>query len=1199
MSEQRKLIYHTTSTLISASAGTGKTYQLASRYIALLMLGAEPQKIIALTFTRKAAGEFRSRILHALAEGACDVRDTASGRNSLAARIWEVWSGLSVYKTNGEITCTPAANSTPLLPATVAIVKRATAEGKYPEELYSAPAEKELRDYLKLPEQTAAEFAKLLRKVVMAMSELELSTIDSFFNTLVTGNSLELGINNITPLDPTDEPKARRATIGAYLEARTTETEKRTAFLNMFAELTGGKGTKTISRLEKELQSHLSLYRENPHADAWANDSYFAQQSTTDFQTLTQEEASEWNSLAAELSNLLKSYTEKDFPRYIYPGLKKLASRQLGLSPTFTKWANSQGNPGNDFDALSGIDRVIALAVWLYKTLPAKCLHDAKARTRSLFSLLRDYADAYEQRITSTGQFSFNDISRKAKELMTMEHGLGDDVIDSAFCREHLALRTGKHYKHWMLDEFQDTSDEQFETLAPVLEFVIGDSEIPFTEDYPRPLPASLRPYHEDSSHYVADGSLFVVGDDKQGIYGFRTGETQAFDILKTDRTWSEPVKQAELIKSFRSSPVIMGKDGFVNAIFSKLHAVEREDTADNAVDLTAYTHHDTAKAFAGYTELQVIAKDDGDASDSEEPTMKTGAYKAVCSILQRLTVNDKSPINGISIGILTRTNSEAEALVNYLRNNMPELPVLLVKDTLAATACPLGEMLHHLFRWLLHPHESLSLSVVKASFMAPLLAGAANNNEAWLSLRSNLDARGYTRMIQRIFALFPLHSLSEEQQNAHRQLMTTWLNAARAFDAAGGNLASWVRRVATLSSQGVASSRYVQIMTMHKSKGLEFDAVILPFLSDSAIDEDSDLTYFRSPDGRSLLLNPANKETRAAFWPGAFEPLQAEWKQKRSREAYNLLYVAITRARHANYILLNGNALADSKGTFKACARSTSGLIRRAMGDTTEAYTQTTILGTPMGTENWYASLADKSASSAQQTTTATPGKAIPRRQRMSPSALARAEDKTVTEAEDTSNKPIAHAFASSGTDFGTAVHACFEQISWLHEPLPAWLAAPATAEQQVAAAALRMPRVRELFTQAPGQQAYNEQAIEAISDKNEWISGTIDRLVLTHDSSGNVIAAHIIDYKTNKPEPREGYADFYDWLMAHYQPQMRQYRELIARAFALPLERVCVSLLSCPRDFVKAPARVLTYTAKQWEYTPHFCQQELPGLL
>ena len=68
---QNALIYHTTSSLISASAGTGKTYQLASRYIALLMLGVAPEKIIALTFTKKAAGEFRSRILHALAEGAC------------------------------------------------------------------------------------------------------------------------------------------------------------------------------------------------------------------------------------------------------------------------------------------------------------------------------------------------------------------------------------------------------------------------------------------------------------------------------------------------------------------------------------------------------------------------------------------------------------------------------------------------------------------------------------------------------------------------------------------------------------------------------------------------------------------------------------------------------------------------------------------------------------------------------------------------------------------------------------------------------------------------------------------------------------------------------------------------------------------------------------------------------------------------
>ena len=56
--------------MIRASAGSGKTFQLANRYLALMVLGEKPEEIIALTFTRKAAGEFASRIMTRLAEGA-------------------------------------------------------------------------------------------------------------------------------------------------------------------------------------------------------------------------------------------------------------------------------------------------------------------------------------------------------------------------------------------------------------------------------------------------------------------------------------------------------------------------------------------------------------------------------------------------------------------------------------------------------------------------------------------------------------------------------------------------------------------------------------------------------------------------------------------------------------------------------------------------------------------------------------------------------------------------------------------------------------------------------------------------------------------------------------------------------------------------------------------------------------------------
>ena len=57
------------STMIRASAGSGKTFQLANRFLALMMLGESPEKIIALTFTRKAAGEFTGRIMTRLKNG--------------------------------------------------------------------------------------------------------------------------------------------------------------------------------------------------------------------------------------------------------------------------------------------------------------------------------------------------------------------------------------------------------------------------------------------------------------------------------------------------------------------------------------------------------------------------------------------------------------------------------------------------------------------------------------------------------------------------------------------------------------------------------------------------------------------------------------------------------------------------------------------------------------------------------------------------------------------------------------------------------------------------------------------------------------------------------------------------------------------------------------------------------------------------
>ena len=70
-------------TIIRASAGTGKTHQLACRYLLLLFSGLRPEKILATTFTKKAAGEILNRILTWLADGALDEESCAKLANNL------------------------------------------------------------------------------------------------------------------------------------------------------------------------------------------------------------------------------------------------------------------------------------------------------------------------------------------------------------------------------------------------------------------------------------------------------------------------------------------------------------------------------------------------------------------------------------------------------------------------------------------------------------------------------------------------------------------------------------------------------------------------------------------------------------------------------------------------------------------------------------------------------------------------------------------------------------------------------------------------------------------------------------------------------------------------------------------------------------------------------------------------------------
>ena len=100
---------------------------------------------------------------------------------------------------------------------------------------------------------------------------------------------------------------------------------------------------------------------------------------------------------------------------------------------------------------------------------------------------------------------------------------------------------------------------------------------------------------------------------------------------------------------------------------------------------------------------------------------------------------------------------------------------------------------------------------------------------------------------------------------DSHR-MIHEWLEEAVSFDAAGGSLDEWLLHMRTCCRKENGSAQFVQVMTMHKSKGAEFDAVILPFLGTKAVDQprEEGIPYFISENREGIM-----GFSRQEYWSG------------------------------------------------------------------------------------------------------------------------------------------------------------------------------------------------------------------------------------------------------------------------------------------------------------------------------------------
>jgi len=1096
--------------LIDASAGTGKTYQLTSRFIALMALGAELRKMIALTFTNKAAGEFRNRIFQALSDGAQGKPDAEiPHRNALAVRIWETWTRHEEGKK-------------PLYGPAVEALEKARALGVDPESRAWPEA--------RIPKLDKAFFQGMLKDLVQHVSDLRLQTLDSFFNRIVSNS-------DAFPLRAMNErqtEKAKRKAMLSVLRSASCSATSKMAFMSVYEAISQDSGGgKMVDKLVELMDKYASLLYRHPDNEGaektgayrvWGNLEPFSFPVEPTEVIKTDDDYKRWQD---EIDSYLARFTKMgfdyaaDFKERVTEQLQTFRSRLLTCNTinSLIKWSRNEKKikrpkQQDAAGAYSLVQELRVLVRGFCDEFLGSRLKSVQLRTQAIYALACQYVKAYEREVLRAGWAGFDDIMRRANTLLK---------------DPSMGCKMNSLFDHWLLDEFQDTSREQWETLRDFFEEIAQD-------------PDNAK-------------SLFVVGDAKQSIYGFRNASPELFLNLQKDQPseqrglqWNKVFQVTSLDKSRRSSKLIMD---FVNGLFKSIRETEANDKGEEKKELLGtlegFTKHGACGPMAekrGYVRVSEV----GVAGDKADE-IREKAYDEVVNILNNeLTEQAENGARrlkgGMTLAVLTGKNEEAAKIAARIRSQCPGLPVQLVSDKPVAEASPLGAAFMAFFRWLQHPADKFRLNVLQNSLLKDIFREKYPESD-WQRWIDKLSRDGYAATIRGLVGTLP-------QKLRHERVVSEWLEAAYAFDGKGGSLDDWLLEIACVSSKGDPSPRYVQVMTMHKSKGMEFDAVIVPLLKQK--NESDKLQVFLDDEENGLLILPGDSKKLGALGSDRINEIAEAKKLKRRQEDYNLLYVALTRAKRANYILIpKGKQPNDSQTEEKPSKNQKNSspqylpgaMLKRAVeGGGFESQQDGYVF--KGSDENWMDDLKGASAKVGKHASGKL-GEAVSRRRRVSPSKSESGEHSWQAKGQGDA------AAAAKKAKLGTAVHALFEQLEWWNEgSLPPWCRHPKTEAEEMACAALQEPAIRRIFDKASfpeGTQVYNEQRVEAVSGA-EWTSASIDRLIIKPD--GSVL---IVDYKTNKDASN---------LKEEYREQMSGYRKLVADALGIPLAKVEVCLVA-----------------------------------
>ena len=463
---------------------------------------------------------------------------------------------------------------------------------------------------------------------------------------------------------------------------------------------------------------------------------------------------------------------------------------------------------------------------------------------------------------------------------------------DSPFIFEKI----GTQLEHVMIDEFQDTSTVQWQNFKVLLQECMS---------------------HQHSRN-------LIVGDVKQSIYRWRSGDWRLLNAIDQQFPYADETVDIQPLKvNWRSSRHIIN---FNNAFFQTAaeheYEAQREEYPIGAEQLR-HAYDDVAQEIpdgrdnSGYVNIRLLPAD-----NYQENTLE-----AIADTIRQLQEQGAALHD---IAILVRTNKHIPLIAAYFDEQLPDIRIIsdeAFRLDASVSICLLIQALH----LLTHPDDQLAKATIVKLYQHTVLGNSVAESELLIKDRDldTLLPEAYIRhmqellqmplyeLVERLYAIFQLECLNE--QSAYLCAFYDRLNQFVQDHVADIDafIREWEETICSKTIQSDATDG-VRILSIHKSKGLEFPHVIIPFCDWRL--EMPDVLWCKPTETPFDALPLAPIDFSASQMKGTiYEHDYLDEHLQNIVDNLNLLYVAFTRAEHSLYVLGQRGAKSNRSALIEA----------------------------------------------------------------------------------------------------------------------------------------------------------------------------------------------------------------------------------------------------------------------------------------